>query len=306
MVALAFAMTALTFSEPEKPKNPDGIVLVPHSCEATHLGIITNLPDESQVQSQSAATLTLGVSPLITRKTMNESIECTFTPDQKALLNQSMELVWERVREPVFIESGMSGRFEAARIGIEGHQEQPLFMLQSIPHNDGIAYAIVKLGQPPDLANEEVTTHATFADAVQKLQGNMEAFVRQAKAPFRNLRLPALGESDRQILQELASVIGIEAGHPAFADFRDVSEAAQVCGVGVVVNGQRVIFASLVGVYGDSGFECSVKNFQNEQVPGTPKLFSSVAQAIEAHRHYFAVIAKSLRKQKKPWWKRIL
>lgn len=236
---------------------------------------------------------------------MNQAVECLFTPDQKALLKQSMELVWEREREPVFVESVMSGQFEAARVGIEGHPEQPLFMLQSIPVNNGVAYAIVKLGPPPDLASEEVTTHATFADAAQGLQANMEAFIRQAKAPFKTLRLPALGESDRQLLQKLASVVGQDAGHPGFADFRDISEVAQACGVGVVVNGQRIIIASFVGGYGANGFECSVRNFQNEQIPGTPDFFSSIAQAVGAHHHYFSVIAKSLREQKKPWWKQI-
>ena len=237
---------------------------------------------------------------------MSQAIECIFTPDQKALLKQSMELVWEREREPVFIESGMTGRFEAARIGIEGHPEQPLFVLQSISSNDGLAYAVAKLGPPPKLTTDEITTYSAFADAVQKLQTNMEAFIRQAKAPFRNLRLPALGDLDRQLLEELASVVGREAGHPGFADFRDISEAAQACGVGVIVNGQRVVVASFVCSNGASEFECSVRNFQNEQVPGTPSFFSSVAQAIGAHRDYFAVITKSLREHKKPWWRKIL
>lgn len=236
---------------------------------------------------------------------MKKAVEYNFTPDQKALLNQSMELVWEREREPFFLESVMSGRFEAVRIGIEGHPEQPLFFLQSIPSNDSIAYAVVKLGPPPDLANEEVTSYDTFADAVQNLQANMEAFVRQAKAPFRNLHLPALGESDRQLLQKLASVVGGKAGHQGFTDFRDISENVQACGVGVVVNGQRIMVASFVCSHGDSGFECSMRNFQNEQVLGTPSIFSSVAQAVGAHRDYFSVIAISLHKQKKPWWKRI-
>lgn len=236
---------------------------------------------------------------------MSKAVEYTFTPDQKALLKQSMELVWEREREPVFIEAGMSGQFEAARIGIEGHPEQPLFMLQSMPTEEGLAFAVLKLGPPPDLNTDEIATYSTFADAVQKLTGDMEAFIQQAKAPFRNLRLPAFGNEDRQLLQELASVLGNKARHQGFTDFRDISEGAQACGVGVLVDGQRIVIASFVGAYSPSGFECSVRNFQNEQLPGTPNFFSSVAQAIGAHREYFTVIANSLREKQKPWWKRI-
>jgi hypothetical protein len=236
---------------------------------------------------------------------MSKATEYTFTPDQKALLKQAMELVWEREREPVFIEAGMSGQFEAARIGIEGHAEQPLFMLQALPAEEGIAFAVMKLGPPPDLNADEIVTYSTFADAVQKLTGGMEAFIQQAKAPFRNLRLPAFGNEDRQLLQELASVLGSKAGHQGFADFRDISESAQACGVGALVGGQRIVIASFVGAYGSSGFECSVRNFQNEQIPGTPSFFSSVAQAISAHREYFTAIANSLREKQKPWWKRV-
>lgn len=237
---------------------------------------------------------------------MSKVAEYTFTSDQKALLNQSMELVWERGREPVFIEVGMSGQFEAVRIGIEGHPEQPLFTLQSMPTEDGLVFAVGKFGPPPNLTVDEVATYPTFADAVQKLTAEMEAFIRKAKAPFRNLRLPALGNEDRQLLQELASMLGSTTGRQGFADFRDISEGAQACGVGVLVDGQRIVIASFVGANGSNGFECSVRNFQNEQLPGTPNVFPSVAHAIGAHRHYFTAIANSLReKQKSSWWKRL-
>ncbi len=236
---------------------------------------------------------------------MSKVTEYIFTPDQKALLSQAMELVWEREREPVFIEAGMSGKFEAARIGIEGHPEQPLFMLQALPAEEGVSFAVVKLGPPPDLSSDEIAIYDTFAEAVQKLTARMEAFIQQAKAPFRNLRLPSLGSEDRQLLQQLASVLGNMAGRQGFADFRDISESSQACGVGVLVESQRIVVASFVGAYGPSGFDCSVRNFQNQQVPGTPDFFPSVAQAVGAHREYFAAIANSLREKQKPWWKRV-
>ena len=239
---------------------------------------------------------------------MNKIVEYTFTADQKALLKQSMELVWEREREPVFVEAVLSGPFEAARIGFQDYPEQPLFMLQSMPANSGLAFSVSKLGPPPDLKSEDIAIYSTFFEAVQKLTVGIEAIIQEAKAPFRNLRLPALGNEDRQLLQELVSVFSNMAGHQGFADFRDISEGSQACGIGVLVNGQRIVVASFVGVYSPSGFECSVRNFKNEQVFGTPKFFASVAEAISAHREYFIVIANSLsekKKKDKPWWKKI-
>lgn len=242
---------------------------------------------------------------MIWANTMASIEEYTFTSDQRAFLKQAMELVWEREREPVYIEYGMSGRFEASRIGIEGNEDSPLFSLLSIPTEGGPAFAVVKLGPPPELNAEEITRHSSFAEAIQELSTGIEAFIQHAKAPFRNLRMPAFSDEDRQWFERLANVLGKQANHQGFADIQNLSEGAQVCGVGIVVNGQRIVIASIVGTYGPDGFECSVRNFQNEQVPGTQNYFSSVTQAIGAHQGYFTAITNSLSERSKPWWKKI-
>lgn len=229
----------------------------------------------------------------------------SFTADQKALLTQSMELIWEREREPVSIEMGMSDTYAAARVGIEGHAGQPLFLLQSAPGDSGVVFAVLKLGPPPELNAETTTIHATFADAVQHISEAMAAIIREAHAPFRQLHLPGFVAEDRALLAELATVLGRSAGREGFTDLRDVSQGAQACAVGVMERGTPIIIATIVGVNGPDGFECSVRNFQNERVPGLPETFTSVGRAIGAHQAYFTGIATSLRSQAKPWWKKL-
>ena len=125
------------------------------------------------------------------------------------------------------------------------------------------------------------------------------------KKPHEENSASGFSLSDRCLLQELASVVGNEAGYPGFTDFRDIPNAFQACGIGVEIKGQRVIFASFVGGYGPNGFECSVRNFNNEPVPGLPSLYPSLGKAIGAHRDYFAFMAGSFRTKTKPWWKRL-
>lgn len=113
------------------------------------------------------------------------------------------------------------------------------------------------------------------------------------------------GIDDQRLIQDLALIIGKQAQHQEFTDFRDISEEIQACAVGVVVDGHRIVIASLVGSYSQEGFIYSVRDYKNERIPGRPDFFPSLSQAIVAHQNYFLAIANSLRKMKKPWWKRV-
>lgn len=236
---------------------------------------------------------------------MNKIARYTFTPNQQDMLNQQVELIFERAGEPAYLQTGMAGSFEVVRYGIEGHRESPLFALQSFSTEDGLMFGVLKISPPPDLISEPVNFYANFTDAVQVLTDCMVAFINEAKLPFRSLRLRPFSDDDRQTFQKLAAVFGGLAGHQGFAEFQDISQDAQACAIGVLVNSQQVIVATFAGVQGASGFECSVRNFQNQQVPGTQNLFASVGQAVSAHREYFSVMANSLRKKQKPWWRRM-
>lgn len=109
---------------------------------------------------------------------------------------------------------------------------------------------------------------------------------------------------DRRLFQELSLVFGREAQHQGFTDFRDIL-GGQACAIGVIVNGHQVVIASFVGSRSQEGLICSVRNYEKERIPGQPEFFPSVSQAIGASHGYFLAMAKSLRKMKKPWWKRI-
>lgn len=110
---------------------------------------------------------------------------------------------------------------------------------------------------------------------------------------------------DRRLFQELSLVFGKEAKNQGFTDFRDISEEVQACAIGAIVDGCQIIIASFVGSRNQKGFMCSVRNYENEHIPGQPDFFPSVSQAIGASYDYFLAMANSLRKMKKPWWRRI-
>ena len=110
---------------------------------------------------------------------------------------------------------------------------------------------------------------------------------------------------DRRLFQELSLVFGKEAQHQGFTEFRDISGGAQACAIGVIVDGRQIVIASFVGSRNQEGFICSVRNYENERIPRQPDFFPSVSQAIGASYDYFLAMANSLRKMKKPWWKRI-
>ncbi len=110
---------------------------------------------------------------------------------------------------------------------------------------------------------------------------------------------------DRRLFHELSLVFGREAQHQGFTDFRDIP-GGQACAIGAIVNGHQVVIASFVGSLNQEGLMCSVRNYAKERIPGQPEFFPSVSQAIGASYDYFLAMASSLRKTKKPWWKRIL
>lgn len=138
---------------------------------------------------------------------------------------------------------------------------------------------------------------AASIDSYRRALANELANAKSGSAAFSN--------DDRRLFQELSLVFGKETQHQGFTDFRDISEQAQACAVGAIVDGHQVVVASFVGSRSQEGFLCSVRNFKNERIPGQPDFFPSVAQAISANYSYFLAMANSLRKMKKPWWKRV-
>ena len=229
--------------------------------------------------------------------------EYTFTGDQRALLKEALELVSQTQGEPFYLDFGKSEAYDGVRIGIEGHEDQPLFLIHSAPHAASVTFIFTKLGPPPNFEPIEVTKHSEFSEAVRKVKAQLIEFVNEAKAPFRQLHLPAFSNKDRQILTGLAGVLGRSSNREPFIDFQDIAKGAQACAIGVIDNGQTILVATFVSVPTVTGIECSVRNFQNQQVPGMPSVFPSVAQAIAQHQGYFSAMVSTLKG--KPWWKRL-
>lgn len=138
---------------------------------------------------------------------------------------------------------------------------------------------------------------ATSIDSYRRALANELVSIKSDNAVFSN--------DDRRLFQELSLVFGKESQHQGFVDFRDISEGAQACAVGALVNGHQVVVATFVGSCSQEGLMYSVRNFKNERIPGQPDFFPSSAQAISANYSYFLAMANSLRKMKKPWWKRV-
>jgi hypothetical protein len=115
----------------------------------------------------------------------------------------------------------------------------------------------------------------------------------------------AFSDSDVQLLERFADLVARTSGHESFVDFRDIQEGAQACAIGVQTQGRKLMLGSMVATRSPEGFECSVSNFQNERLPGLPEYYSSVEDALAAHRQYFLTMVQSLQERKKPWWKKI-
>jgi len=116
----------------------------------------------------------------------------------------------------------------------------------------------------------------------------------------------AFSDSDVRILEGFSDLLARTSGHESFVDFRDIQEGAQACAIGVQAQGRKMMLGSMVATRSPEGFECSVRNFQNERLPGLPEYYSSVESALAAHKQYFLAMVQALQERRKPWWKRIL
>lgn len=116
----------------------------------------------------------------------------------------------------------------------------------------------------------------------------------------------AFSEEDVVLLQSLSDLLARTSGYESFIDFIDIYDGAQSCAIGVRTKKGKLMLGSVVATRGPKGFDCSVKNFQGERLAGLPEYYSSVEDALVAHKEYFLVMVNALRDQRKPWWKRIL
>lgn len=110
----------------------------------------------------------------------------------------------------------------------------------------------------------------------------------------------AFSDQDVQILEGFSDLLARTSGHESFVDFRDIQQGAQACAIGVQDQGRKFMLASMVATRGPEGFECSVRNFQNDRLPSLPEYYSSVEDALTAHKPYFLAMVQALQKQKKP------
>lgn len=130
---------------------------------------------------------------------------------------------------------------------------------------------------------------------------------RQTPSPSSGDRRRAVfNDADLQIFERFCVLLRQTSGREGFFDVRPLEHDAACCGIGVLVRGKKVLLASIVGARKPNGFEYSVRNFQQQAVPGLPPLYDSVPEALAAHKAYFLAVVRSLREEAKPWWKRLL
>jgi hypothetical protein len=149
----------------------------------------------------------------------------------------------------------------------------------------------------------DATIHA-FADlAYSYRNGTSVPLQNEAPEPFRKT---AFSSEDSEILDRFCSLLHKTSGREGFFEFRPIDSSAALCSIGVIVGKRKIVLASIVGVQTSVGAEYSVRNFQQQPVPGLPPLYDSVAEALAAHKTYFVAMIHSLREEAKPWWKRLM
>jgi len=190
-------------------------------------------------------------------------------------------MVQERSGEPIFLEFGRSEALDAARMGFAGHEDSPLVALHASASDGRVEFVVMRLGPPPALEPVNATIYTTFARAADRAAELLKEFVHEAKAPFMAPR--AFSDADRDVLMRVARILGTDTGQEGYADFRTLAPGAEACAVGVSVGATRIPLATFVATRDTTGARWSVRNFQNERIPGLPEYFASLAQAVDAH-----------------------
>ena len=242
-----------------------------------------------------------------------------FTEKDKSQVRDVLERVHRTTGATVSAETGSSAGFAAAFLGIDDAAlgfKGNVVMIQSWRDADGaIRFSALSAADKQPVSSHDF--HDTFLEALVFgdvfLRQVIEGFaskreIAKARAEPTTPEFPAnivkskvLGPEEVQYVQRFANSLGQAVGLAGFANFVEARAGVLSIALGVISKDQPIMLGTVVVVSDDSGTSCSVRDFQNNPMPGVP-YYESVYLALVTTRSYFERLATLTAKHLRPSW----